>query len=389
MIEEIIREIKNNKKCTGCSASKYDNCECIYCGRINDNLKELTSKLVSVLQATNNIDDKTLGALFSVSDLGIKEIYNILSKYNVGDILNNKYKWLIDNKFGNSISKDDAELFINIINSNMVNNSIKNTMITILIRFMIQDKLDISNDKKKILIKYFTEMYMETKVRNPECIYTKLDNANGDNLYSLIRLNEGTVDNYLNKKAYAQLLMLIFHECTHTYQRYYERNGEIVNYLLLLQSKESIISKRYPNYYDDNYYYFSEESEARYMEYKGLLDYLNVLNLGLSKENNDYCIDMMKKEYKNAQNEARVLNGINTKVDEIFDGIELTIDELNRYPLLKIEYKIEDGKVVKKTKEEMENDYNNYIASTGESKRVEIDYLYSKILGEKVNEKST
>ena len=125
------------------------------------------------------------------------------------------------------------------------------------------------------------------------------------------------------------------------------------------------------------------------MEYKGLLDYLSVLNLGLSKENNGFCIEMMKKEYENAQNEARVLNGNSASVDEIFSGIELTIDELNRYPLLKLEYKVEDGKVVKKTKEEIKNDYNNYIASTGESKRVEIDYLYSKILGEKANKKST
>ncbi len=389
MIEEIIREIKNNKKCEGCGATKYDNCKCLYCDHVNDNLKELIDKLVGVLKTTNNIDDKTLVNLLSISDLGIKEINTIINDYNVGDILNNKYKWLIDNKFGNSISPDDAELFINIISSNMVNISIKNTMITIMMRFMIQDKLDISNDKKKILIKHFTEMYLGIKVRNPECIYTKLDDANGDNLYSLIRLNEETVNNYLNKKAYSQLLMLIFHECTHTYQRYYKHTGEIVNYLLLLQSKESIISKRYPNYYNDNYYYYSDESEARYREYKGLLDYLNVLNLGLSKENNDYCIEMMKKEYENAQNENRVLNGDSTSVDEIFNGIELTIDELNRYPLLKLEYKVENGNVVKKTKEEMENDYNNYLASTGESKRVEIDYLYSKILGEKVNEKST
>ena len=83
MIEEIIKEIKNNKKCISCGASKYDNCECAYCGRINDNLKELTSKLVSVLPTTNNIDDITLVALFSVSDLGIKEINSILSKYNI------------------------------------------------------------------------------------------------------------------------------------------------------------------------------------------------------------------------------------------------------------------------------------------------------------------
>ena len=58
MIEEIISEIKNNQKCEGCGASKYDNCECIYCGHINDNLKELASRLVSVLKTTNNIDDK-------------------------------------------------------------------------------------------------------------------------------------------------------------------------------------------------------------------------------------------------------------------------------------------------------------------------------------------
>ena len=389
-MNEIIRlceEIKDNKKCSGCGASKYDGCECIYCGSINEKLKVLVDKLISALNNTTDFDNKILVSLLSINDLGIKKANSILNKYDVNTIVSSKYKWLLDNKFGSNISKDDEELFINLIDSNSIDTSTKNTFITILMRYMITGNLSTSNDKKKLLIKKFTEMYMETRIKNPECIYSKLDDANGDAFYSLIRLNDNTIDNYLRKGLYAQILMLVFHECTHTYQKYYMHNGEILSYLLLLQTKETIIRNRSSNYYDDNYKMFSEESEARYMEYKGLLDYLSVLNLGLSKENTEFCNNMMQEEYKNCQDENRVLDGKNTTVDEIFDNIELTISELNRYPLLKLEYKIEDDRVAKKSIEELENDYA-YLKSvkTGEE-REQIDYIYSKLIKERVNKK--
>ena len=246
-------------------------------------------------------------------------------------------------------------------------------------------RLNVSNNEKKLLIKYFTEMYMGARIVNPECIYTKLEDATGDAGYNFVRLNEKTVNDYLDKDEYSKILMLIFHECTHTYQKYYIRSGEIVNYLLLIQTKEAIIRNRYSSYYDENYQMCSEESEARYMDYKELLEYLKILKLGLSAENTNYCNLMMKENYENIKDENRVLNGKKTNVGEIFDNIELTVNEYKRFPLLKIEYKIENGGVIKKSKEEIENDYNNYLASLkNEFDRQQICYLYSKIMDEKI-----
>ena len=94
---------------------------------------------------------------------------------------------------------------------------------------------------------------------------------------------------------------------------------------------------------------------------------------------------MMKENYENIKDENRVLNGKKTNVGEIFDNIELTVNEYKRFPLLKIEYKIENGGVIKKSKEEIENDYNNYLASLkNEFDRQQICYLYSKIMDEKI-----
>lgn len=383
MILKICEEISKNKKCSGCGASKYDNCICLYCGSKNNNLETLISELIHIIKEKENFTNRELASLFSLKDLNINEVNSILDNCDVNKFLNTKYKWLIENKYGNDMTSENAQIFVALIESNSVSKDIKNFMITVLTRYMIKGKLNVSNDSKKIIIKHLTEMYMEGKVKNPECIFSKLEDANGDNLYSLIRLDERVIDEYLKKGAYAKILMLIFHECTHTYQRYYIKSGEMINYLLLLQTKEIIISNRYKTYYDDNYYLFSQETEARYMEYKGLIDYLDVLKLSLSKEDYDFCKQMMIKEIENTKDENRILNGKITTVDEIFDYIELSVEDLNRYPLLNIEYKIEDGKVVKKDKEELENDYNNY------SYNQEIEYLYSKLLGEKLNKKST
>ena len=390
-MDEIIRlckEIKDNKKCLGCGVSKYDGCECIYCGRINEKLKLLVDKLISVLNNTTDFDNKTLINLFNIKDLNIKEVNAILDRYNFDNIIDSRIDNLIQNRFSATITNDDAYLFSTLIEGNTLNIQNIDFITMNLMRYMIMGKLDISNEKKKVVIKNFTEIFMRDKIKNPICIYSGKLDVQGDSFYNIIRFNESDIDKLLEEGDYIELLRLIFHECTHTHQHYYIDKGSLINYLILLQTKEQIIRNYYPNYYRDNYKLYLEEVEARYNEYYSLLQIMQVFGLKMSDKSISVLHEEMINENKNMEDRKRVINGNQTTLDELFDSIKLSANDLYKYPLLNLEYKIDNGNVVKKSVDELQSDYDVYLQNMKTPKeKEEIDYLYSRLIGEKVNKK--
>lgn len=207
----------------------------------------------------------------------------------------------------------------------------------------------------------------------------------GDSVYNRIRLNKDDVVNFLNKNDYIHLLMLVFHECTHTFQDYQLSNENsigFISYSNLLNSKEEIIRENIDGYYKDNYHLFSKEVEARYMEIMLTLQFLEANHLTLKPDDQSFLIETMKKEEELINNQTRKVNGKITTVDELFDGLNLKFDIIKRYPALDLEYKNVDNKLVRKTKEELLADYNSYKNSElyqGQNQIV-IDYLYNKLL---------
>ena len=96
----------------------------------------------------------------------------------------------------------------------------------------------------------------------------------------------------------------------------------------------------------------------------------------------------MINENKNMEDRRRVINGNQTTLDEVFDSIKLSANDLYKYPLLNLEYKIDNGNVVKKSVDELQRDYDAYLQNIKTPKeKEEIDYLYSRLIGEKVNKK--
>lgn len=378
-IVELCNNIKASKKCSGCSAQKFDGCECMYCGTINEELKALIDKLISVLKNKNDYNNEELVNLYSIKDLNIEEVNIALTKNNFYQVVRDKIDEALSNRYGSDIN--DEDFFITLIDSGSLEKREKDFLIVCLMRFMVMDKLNVTNENKKLLIKYFTEFFMSVKVNSPEVIYTNDIDAQGDSLYNIIRFNEKDVDKLLEEKDYVELLRLIFHECTHTYQKYHKHKRDLITGLLFMQTKEEIISKRYPEYYKENYIIYLDEVEARYNEYRTLIDMMRVFGLKMSDQSISALNEEMIKEEKNMENNSRMFNGHVTTVEEIFDSISLNMKDINNYPLLKLEYKVENGKVVRKSDDELKSDYNMHMEKTvDEGARKQIEYIYKNLL---------
>lgn len=389
-IIELCNNIKENKKCTGCGASKYNNCECIYCGNINYNLKKLVSKLNDALNNVKKIDNNVLVSLYNIRDLDIKEINNILGRYNFDSVINDKIDSLYENKYGLSIDKEDIRLFISLLDSNSLSRKDIDFISMSLMRFMVLGKLDTNNTNKKIVFKYFTELFMRDKMDNPICIYTDKIDAQGDSFYNVIRYKETDVDKLLEEDNYIELLRLAFHECTHTFQNYYIHKGTSITSLLFLQTKEQIIRDYYPNYYKENYNNYLEEVEARYNEFYSLLQIMKVFKLKMSDKAINVINEEMVKEQKNMNNRKRIFNGKEATLDEIFDSIILNTNDLYKYPLLNLQYKLDNGIVVNKSNDEIRYDYEIYLDGVVDSgDKEQIEYLYKNVLGIEEYKKST
>ena len=389
-IIELCNDIKENKKCTGCGASKYNNCECIYCGNINYNLKKLVSKLNDALNNVKKIDNNVLVSLYNIRDLDIKEINNILGRYNFDSVINDKIDSLYENKYGLSIDKEDIRLFISLLDSNSLSRKDIDFISMSLMRFMVLGKLDTNNTNKKIVFKYFTELFMRDKMDNPICIYTDKIDAQGDSFYNVIRYKETDVDKLLEEDNYIELLRLAFHECTHTFQNYYIHKGTSITSLLFLQTKEQIIRDYYPNYYKENYNNYLEEVEARYNEFYSLLQIMKVFKLKMSDKAINVINEEMVKEQKNMNNRKRMFNGKEAILDEIFDSIILNTNDLYKYPLLNLQYKLDNGIVVNKSNDEIRHDYEIYLDGVVDGgDKEQIEYLYKNVLGIEEYKKST
>lgn len=380
MKKEIINlcnEIKNNNKCDGC-AGKHNNYTCIYCGNESIVLKELEGKLIAILSGDINLDEDILMSLYSIKSLKIDVINKLLEENKYEEKLYNKYADICNKIDNNNLSNDEHKYMLYFIENKVIINERYNEFINILMREMLLDRLNVSNEIKINLIKIFTEMVMYGKVKNPKCVFEKFsDDTVGESFFDRITLDIDEVNNLLDNKNYIKLIEVIWHECTHTYQTYIMLVDKIVNYSNLLNTKDKIIRNSIPGYYDENYVRVSSEVEARYMGACLTLQYLNSLNLEL--DNSEYFINVMNREKNLFMNQNRVVDGNETTVDDLFLSLN-KVELLNRYPVLNVEFKVQDGKLTKKNLEELTSDYENYkngsLYLNGASGDIEFLYNY-------------
>lgn len=375
--------------CKCCSGPKYIDNGCLYCQTQDKELENLTADFLKTLRWCT-IDEDILFYLNSVKNTNkVKEITDILDRYNYDTFLNTKLNKINENLGNNHIESEDCNYLIYFIKNKYYEDSNILYIINLLMKKLICKEIQMSEDLKLDFIKLFTETMMiniHPNVKKAKCEFTELDKETmGSSAYNTIDLDKVTIVNLLNKNDYIHLLMIIFHECTHTFQHYQLSNENsigFISYSNLLNSKEEIIRENIDGYYKENYHLFSKEVEARYMQIMLTLQFLEANQLTLKPDDRIFLIEDMKKEEELINNQTRKVDGKITTVDELFDSLNLEYDIIKRYPALDFEYKNVDNKLVRKTKEELLADYNSYKNSElyqGQNQIV-IDYLYNKLL---------
>lgn len=389
MKEDIIRlcsEIRANSKCDGCGG-ECDNHTCKYCGKENQILDRLIMELCSKLVELNAYDDDILKSLYSIRDLNIKMVNDLINYNNYGTELKERYNNILYmvsiDRCGtyachNLIYFLDNDLFISGNRNNLINFLMKKLLTFELGELDIQDIL--------ILIKLFTEMFMSNKFKNSKCVYQKLDEGTlGSAFWKFIHLDQDSIVKMIEAGDLEGILQLVFHECTHTTQDYRMMFEKKVSYNILVQCKEQILRNIIPKYYDNNYVNNNAEVEARYFGAYLTIWYLNLL--GLPVLNEDYFKNIMKSEAMYIFYDKRIINGVEITVDEAFSMYVSDSEYLERFPVLNIQYKNNNGKIELKEREEILSDYEKY--KSGElllnGEVADIEFLYDYLLGNSKN----
>jgi len=390
-ISNIINEASEHLKCRGCGSHTFnENFECKYCLTHNPVLETIGNKVVDIFDKdmSSKIDDETLIQLFNLSKIWKSpKIFEICSKLNVENILRTKYQEVFSSIEQGSLSNEQCEYLINLMENNIfVKDEEDYTMYfcSILIRNLFYEQNDISLENKLLLVTQFTLSVMKSIHPNVNVAHVKFDdlkpNVMGNSFFNYIRLSKKDVVEALNKKNYIALLQLIFHECAHTFQYYQTRSKDGNYYLNLMIVKEEIIREKFPDYYRENYDKEFSEVDAYYSQMLFTLKYIDIIGIQISDDEKNYLLALSKKFEQRFQDETRTLNGKKTTVSELFDLIEKDVRLINDYPVLGLEYKIENGSFERKTDEELLADYNERIKAATSEDKVLLDCLYGKLI---------
>lgn len=377
-IESLCEKI-SNKRCSLCGGS-FINHSCKYCGYVDEELKDLISQLEGLVSSEPSLE--TLMSLNTISGLKIPFINDILDKNNFKNKLNNKFNSIISS---DSLNKEDYKYLLYFINLNEYKDY-KSQIIDKLIKGLCTNKIDLNNEEMYKLIKSFSESLLSNITNNPICKFDDLgEEVLGSSFYNYIRFDKTSVNELINEKKYIDLLELIFHECSHSYQKYYMNKG-YATFFTLMQSKESVISHVLGDYYNENYYLYSDEIDARISGMNMTINYLNSLGVEIPDEYLKNYKDSIEKDKRISMNQNRLYKGEVTTIDELFIKVINSVNNkkvlLQENPSIFIEYKVVDGVVVKKSKEELLELYNGYKSGIYQlnGSKEEIDYLFNHLL---------
>ena len=124
--------------------------------------------------------------------------------------------------------------------------------------------------------------------------------------------------------------------------------------------------------------------------YKGITETIAYLEgLGIEVKEKDALLKEAGEEYILSTIEDRKVGGVELGVHDIFDKIVPNINPicLVNYPMIGYEYKIENGMLVRKNKEELDSDYNALSSQVDDNGKQELDRLYSYLYGRLSKEK--
>lgn len=289
--------------------------ECQKCGYKSSLIKEYVDKLLPMLD--QNVSSEELLSLFTIKSLGYDKINMLLSLSGVEEYLKSKEEKILNQS---RYELSDERVMLYFIENNFPN---KNEMINRLIKEMLSDNLDITDDEKLSLFKYFVEYVTSNKF---ECVFTSSSGSKE------ITFNENDIKEFFYQRKYLELLEFVFYKCIYVYQSFMLENGNGT----LKELKDQVLSENLPGYAEENHNTLIVVVNSRYNANILLREYISSLDFKMS--------DMLLKSYEErAKNDFALLNsdyrvyqGKSLNIDTLFTEVMLHNKEaiLVKYPIL-------------------------------------------------------
>lgn len=313
-IKSLCSQIKKENRCPLCKGSFHMD-ECQKCGYKSSLIKEYVDKLLPMLD--QNVSSEELLSLFTIKSLGYDKINMLLSLSGVEEYLKSKEEKILNQS---RYELSDERVMLYFIENNFPN---KNEMINRLIKEMLSDNLDITDDEKLSLFKYFVEYVTSNKF---ECVFTSSSGSKE------ITFNENDIKEFFYQRKYLELLEFVFYKCIYVYQSFMLENGNGT----LKELKDQVLSENLPGYAEENHNTLIVVVNSRYNANILLRDYISSLGFKMS--------DMLLKSYEErAKNDFALLNsdyrvyqGKSLNIDTLFTEVMLHNKEaiLAKYPIL-------------------------------------------------------
>ena len=289
--------------------------ECQKCGYKSSLIKEYADKLLPMLD--QNVSSEELLSLFTIKSLGYDKINMLLSLSGVEEYLKSKEEKILNQS---RYELSDERVMLYFIENNFPN---KNEMINRLIKEMLSDNLDITDDEKLSLFKYFVEYVTSNKF---ECVFTSSSGSKE------ITFNENDIRKLFYQKKYLELLETAFYKCNYAYQSIMLENGKGT----LKELKDQVLSENLPGYAEENHNTLIVVVNSRYNANILLREYISSLGFKMSDILLRTYEERAKNDFALLNSDYRVYQGKSLNIDTLFAEVMLHNKGaiLAKYPIL-------------------------------------------------------
>lgn len=289
--------------------------ECQKCGYKSSLIKEYVDKLLPMLD--QNVSSEELLSLFTIKSLGYDKINMLLSLSGVEEYLKSKEEKILNQS---RYELSDERVMLYFIENNFPN---KNEMINRLIKEMLSDNLDITDDEKLSLFKYFVEYVTSNKF---ECVFTSSSGSKE------IAFNENDIKEFFYQRKYLELLEFVFYKCIYVYQSFMLENGNGT----LKELKDQVLSENLPGYAEENHNTLIVVVNSRYNANILLREYISSLGFKMSDILLRTYEERAKNDFALLNSDYRVYQGKSLNIDTLFTEVMLHNKEaiLAKYPIL-------------------------------------------------------
>ncbi len=360
----IIEEIRNNSKCISCGGAKFLNSTCIYCHSTNNDLDKSIRELNTIIKDFDLSDVKIncfnpfLNLLSSLENIEIDTINELLTKFNYQNTME---KIIANLRDGQELNQDTIDTIKSLVKRNEMNEDL-----TFIVNFTLNKALKkemfLDYDTFKLLIKNNIEYGSKNLYPNVHCYFfekkeDKIGNVAGESDHYEIGLSDAQL-----KKLYTNgnpwIFVTIYHELRHMEQSVEFKDYHYLDDFDITLLKEYVVSIYNETYYTENYYRLSFELDANFHSRDKTFFLLKQLGFDMNEEtlrsNEKYKKDLLEK----LKDTRRTVNNKPTTTDyELLKILEKNPNILFSFKKLNLFYKMENGVVALKTKDDMQKDY--------------------------------